>query len=50
MTAAKRSGQGAGGRGSSCSLPDELTALACLTLLERVNFLFAVGVRLPGPR
>ena len=47
MTAAKQSRQTAGGFGSPCSLPDELTALACLTLLERVNYLFAVGVRLP---
>ena len=26
---------------------DELTALACLTMLERVNYLISVGVRLP---
>jgi AcrR family transcriptional regulator len=27
---------------------DELTALACLMMLERVNYLISVGVRLPG--
>jgi hypothetical protein len=26
---------------------DELTALACLMMLERVNYLISVGVRLP---
>lgn len=47
MTAAVRSRHGSNGSGSACSRQDELTALACLTLLERVNYLFAVGVRLP---
>jgi hypothetical protein len=47
MTAAKRSRQAAAGSGGTCSQGEELTALACLTLLERVNYLFAVGVRLP---
>jgi hypothetical protein len=47
MTASKRSRQAAAGSGSPCSQGEELTALACLTLLERVNYLFAVGVRLP---
>jgi hypothetical protein len=47
MTAAKRSRQAAAGSGAPCSQGEELTALACLTLLERVNYLFAVGVRLP---
>ena len=28
--------------------PDELTALACLMMLERVNYLISVGVALPG--
>jgi AcrR family transcriptional regulator len=28
--------------------PDELTALACLMMLERVNYLMSVGVALPG--
>jgi AcrR family transcriptional regulator len=32
-----------GGRGQQ----DELTALACLMMLERVNYLISVGVRLP---
>lgn len=47
MTAAGRSRQSAGHFGDPCSQRDELTALACLTLLERVNYLFAMGVRLP---
>jgi len=49
MTPAKqpRPAAAAAGIGSPCSLLDELTALACLTLLERVSYLFAVGVRLP---
>lgn len=47
MTAAVRSRQGADGFDGTCTRQDELTALACLTLLERVNYLSAVGVRLP---
>ena len=47
MTAAARSRQAAGDFGGPFSHRDELTALACLTLLERVNYLFAMGVRLP---
>jgi hypothetical protein len=41
MTAARRDVPG--GRGQQ----DELTALACLMMLERVNYLISVGVRLP---
>jgi hypothetical protein len=47
MTAAERPPHATGDFGSPCPQRDELTALACLTLLERVNYLFAVGVRLP---
>jgi AcrR family transcriptional regulator len=41
MTASRR--DAAGGPGQR----DELTALACLMMLERVNYLISVGVRLP---
>jgi AcrR family transcriptional regulator len=47
MTAAARSRQAVGGSGDPSPQRDDLTALACLTLLERVNYLFAMGVRLP---
>jgi AcrR family transcriptional regulator len=41
MTAARRDAPVRPGR------QDELTALACLMMLERVNYLISVGVRLP---
>ena len=41
MTAARREVPGGPGQ------QDELTALACLMMLERVNYLISVGVRLP---
>jgi AcrR family transcriptional regulator len=41
MTAARRDTPGGAGN------HDELTALACLMMLERVNYLISVGVRLP---
>jgi AcrR family transcriptional regulator len=41
MTAARRDVPGGPGQ------QDELTALACLMMLERVNYLISVGVRLP---
>ena len=41
MTAARRDNPGT-------AEPDELTALACLMMLERVNYLISVGVALPG--
>jgi AcrR family transcriptional regulator len=53
MTAARRpSAAGPGGSGSGSGGPDgsehaELTALACLMMLERINYLLSVEVRLP---
>jgi hypothetical protein len=41
MTASRRDVPGGPGQ------QDELTALACLMMLERVNYLISVGVRLP---
>jgi AcrR family transcriptional regulator len=41
MTASRRDAPGSPGQ------RDELTALACLMMLERVNYLISVGVRLP---
>jgi AcrR family transcriptional regulator len=46
MTAGARAAPG-GGEGGALSEHAELTAVACLMMLERVNFLFSVEVRLP---
>jgi hypothetical protein len=43
MTAARKRSDPAGGTGDHA----ELTALACLMMLERVNYLLSVDVRLP---
>jgi AcrR family transcriptional regulator len=47
MTAARRPGAAAGDRSPDGSEHAELTALACLMMLERINYLLSVEVRLP---
>ncbi|HEY3905127.1 MAG TPA: TetR/AcrR family transcriptional regulator [Streptosporangiaceae bacterium] len=47
MTAARRPGAAAGDGSPDGSEHAELTALACLMMLERINYLLSVEVRLP---
>jgi AcrR family transcriptional regulator len=47
MTAAARTGQGDAAGSSGLAEHAELTAVACLMMLERVNYLLSVEVRLP---
>ena len=47
MTAASAAARGAADRGARVPEHAELTAVACLMMLERVNYLFSVEVGLP---
>ena len=47
MTAARAAGRGPSDTGGGIPEHAELTAVACLMMLERVNYLLSVEVRLP---